>query len=469
MKRLSNTAVKRLIGLALVLMLTAASACGRSGDETEEASEESPESTDGGGGSEAGGDRLANGEFGDLGVVCQDGQPSGTPQETGVTDEEIRVGTITDKGAEVRSGLTQEMYDTAVAFAEWCNEHGGLNGRELVVDDLDARLTDYPQRIEEACEQDFALVGGGAVFDNTDNGQRVDCGLINIAGYTVTPEARVADLQVQPVPNPVHELAVQQYRQVQELHPDVTRYGLLYVDFGGVTTVYQQITEGLEELGFEIAYNQAYAPIGETGWDTFVQNMRDADVQAVELVGEPENLTSLINAMASAGWFPEVMTLQPNMYDQRIIDEAGSSIGGDIYMRSSLAMFEMADEVPAMADYLELMETYNPDGRYPAHLGLQALSAMLLFATSVNECGDDLTRQCVLDAAAGVDGWTGGGLNAPSSPGGGAIRCGLIIKMTAEGFEYDEEHTDPDDGIWNCAEDNVLELTGDYGVQPPQE
>src|ERR687891_227375 len=57
--------------------------------------------------------------------------PSGeaaTTTETGLTADEIRLGTITDKGSAERPGLTQEMYDAAVAFAAWCNEHGGIGG-----------------------------------------------------------------------------------------------------------------------------------------------------------------------------------------------------------------------------------------------------------------------------------------------------------------------------------------------------
>ena len=42
-----------------------------------------------------------------------------------------------------------------------------------MVDDLDAALTEYEARLTEACEQDFALVGGGAVFDEDPNGARV--------------------------------------------------------------------------------------------------------------------------------------------------------------------------------------------------------------------------------------------------------------------------------------------------------
>jgi hypothetical protein len=467
----SITAARKLVGLVLVVGLTLAAACGRSGGETEDATEDPPEGSGTGGASgSGGGDRLANGEFGDLGTICQDGDPGATPDEPGITDDEIRIGTITDKGAEVRAGLTQEMYDTAVAFADWCNEHGGLNGREVVVDDLDARLTEYPQRIEAACQEDFALVGGGGVFDNTDNGQRVDCGLINIAGYAVTPEARVADLQVQVVPTPVHQLPVQHYRRIQEMHPDVTRFGLLWVDFAGVSTVHQQVDEAVTTLGFDVVFDQTYAPIGEQGWQTFVQNMRDADVQAVELIGEPENLTSLFQAMQAENWYPEVMTLQVNMLDQRLIEEAGDAIDSEVYVRSSTPTFDMDGEIPGMADYLELMESYNPDGRYPAVLGTQSLSALLLFATAVNECGDEVTRQCVMDAAAATEEWTAGGLHAPSTPGNAdAIPCGILVRITPDGFVYDEEATEPDDGIWNCARDNVLELSGDYGVAPPEE
>ncbi|HEY8546371.1 MAG TPA: hypothetical protein VIL36_15025, partial [Acidimicrobiales bacterium] len=146
---------RRLLALLLVAVMAAGvTACGRSDEEESRASgddEEQEESAgdEGDGGASEGGDRLDRGEFGDLGVVCQDGDASGAT-DVGVTDDEIRIGTITNKGADVRPGLNQEMYDSAAAFVEWCNEHGGINGRELVLEDLDARLSDYGQRIAEA-------------------------------------------------------------------------------------------------------------------------------------------------------------------------------------------------------------------------------------------------------------------------------------------------------------------------------
>jgi ABC-type branched-subunit amino acid transport system substrate-binding protein len=453
----------------VVLALTAAS-CSRSDDQSETNGDSSDTTAATGGGE--GGSRLASGEFGELGKVCADGD-GGTNTETGMTADEIHVGVLTDKGAEVRAGLNKEMYDTAIAFSKWCNDNGGINGRQIVVDDLDAKLTEYNQRISEACQQDFFLVGGGAVFDNQDidssgKSARVECGLPNIAGYLINPEARVEELQAQPLPNPVYSYQVHNYRRMRELHPDATKFGILWVDIAGVSTAHDQIKEAVTAEGFDVVYDQTYAAIGETGWRTFVQNMRDEGVQVVELVGEPENEAALVNAMATEGWSPDVVTMQPNMIDKKFEDEAGANAPEAAYARSSFPTFDMGDDVPAMADYLELMETYNPDGKYPAALGTQALSGWLLFAKSAVDCGADISRECVLDKATSTTDWTAGGLHAPTDPGGTEVpKCSILVKFTSDGWVYDEEATDPTDGIYNCSDDNVLELQNDYGVPKP--
>jgi hypothetical protein len=418
---------------------------------------------DGGGGT---GSRLDQGGFGDLENVCADGEPGATT-EVGLTADEIRLGTVTDKGSAERPGLTQEMYDSAVAFAAWCNEHGGIGGRQVVIDDLDAKLFEYGQRVGDACQQDFALVGGGAVFDGQDNGARVACGLINLPGYAVTPQARVADLQVQAVPNPVYSFASAGYRWLQGEYPEATKLGILWVNLDGPATIHDQIVEMAETMGFDVVFDEQYRAIGETGWRGYVQKMRDEGVTAFEMVGEPENMVALQQAMQTEGWYPDFIHLQPNFFDQKFADEGSGSVSEATYMRSPYPTFDMADDVPAMADYLELMERYNPEGK-TAMLGMQGLSAFLLFATSANACGAELSRACVLDQAAAQDGWTAGGLHSPQTPGNlVATQCSLAIRVTPDGFTYDEELTQPNEGVYNCDPGNVVELTADYGVPKP--
>ncbi|HEX5945188.1 MAG TPA: ABC transporter substrate-binding protein [Acidimicrobiales bacterium] len=458
-----------IASLAVVALM--AGACTRAEGETEigaaaTGSGDQAQTADGGGAGGTSGSRLDQGTFGDLDNLCADGEP-GTVTETGLTADEIHLGTVTDRGSAERPGLTQEMYDSAVAFAAWCNEHGGIGGRQIVIDDLDAKLFEYGQRVGEACQRDFALVGGGAVFDAQDNGARVACGLPNLPGYAVTPQARVAELQVQPVPNPVYSFASAGYRWLQGRFPEADKLGILWVNLDGPATIHDQIAEMAETLGFEIVFDEQYRPLGETGWRGFVQKMREEGVTAFEMIGEPENMVALQQAMQIEGWYPEFIHLQPNYYDKKFQEEGAGSVSEATYMRSPFPTFEMADEVPAMADYLELMERYNPEGK-TAMLGMQGLSAFLLFATAANECGADLSRACLLEKAAAQDGWTAGGLHSPQTPGNlVATQCSLAIQVTAQGFVYDEELTEPNEGIYNCDPGNVVELTDDYGVPRP--
>ena len=69
---------------------------------------------------------------------------------------------------------------------------------------------------------------------------------------------------------------------------------------------------------------------------------------------------------------------------------------------------------PATQQYLDLIDQYDPGGKI-ANLGAQGLSSWLLFAKAANECGADLTRDCVWAKAQGDHEWTGGGLHAPQN------------------------------------------------------
>ena len=166
--------------VAVAASVLLAGACSRDKEETESGTETTVASETTDTTAPANESRLDAGGFGDLENVCQDGD-GGPASDVGVTADSIHVGTITDKGFSARPGLNEEMLDAANAFAAWCNEHGGINGRQLVVDDRDAALTGYNDRITESCADDFAVVGGGAVFDDADNGGRVACGLMPAA------------------------------------------------------------------------------------------------------------------------------------------------------------------------------------------------------------------------------------------------------------------------------------------------
>ena len=439
----------------LAFLLVATAACSRSDDSTADAG--STTSTEGSGAGDA--TALENGGFGDLEGVCQDGDASGATA-TGVTDTEIRLGTVTDKGYAGAQGLNKEMYDAAVAFAAWCNEQGGILGRDIVVDDLDAALTEYEARVTEACEKDFALVGGGAVFDEDPNGVRVECGLPNIAGYVVSAPARTADLQVQPVPNPLEQINIGRYLSTKRDFPDdIGSYGIMASNLPAVLLVRDQLVEAAESLGFTVDYSILYAPQGETGWANFVADMQAKDIKILEYVGQPADLVELNKAMDTAGWEPDVLLLSANFYDDKYAEEA-ADVAPNLYIQSQFHPFELAADNKATQDYLDLMEQYNPSGKV-ALLGAQAISSYLLFAKAAAACGSELTAECLLENAEAEADWTAGGLHAPQTPGNDEPSdCFLVLGLDPDGFTLNEEATQPTDGLYNCDPDNVMTLAG---------
>ena len=107
-----------------------------------------------------------------------------------------------------------------------------------------------------------------------------------------------------------------------------------------------------------------------------------------------------------------------------------------------------------------------------ALLGVQGLSSWLMCARAATACGSELTGDCLLSEAGALSDWTAGGLHARQSPGNDLPSpCFLIMGLDDDGFFYNEEATAPNEGIFNCDEDNVFELSGDYSEYgaPPKE
>jgi hypothetical protein len=247
------------------------------------------------------------------------------------------------------------------------------------------------------------------------------------------------------------------------------KYGIMASAIDSVLLVEQQSTEVAESKGFKVAYQYDYQSINETGWANFVREMKDRDIKILEFIGQPQNLVELTNEMNVAKWHPDVILLSANFYDD--LYRQAATTDSNLYIQSAFYPLEMADQNKATQDYLDLMDQYNPDGKV-ALLGMQGLSSWLLFATAASECGSELTADCLLEKAGAQEEWTGGGLHARQTPGNDVPSpCFLLLGLDKDGFFYNEDATQPNEGIFNCDEDNVFEMTGDYskyGAPPPE-
>jgi ABC-type branched-subunit amino acid transport system substrate-binding protein len=438
-----------LVCVALFMVL--ASACGRSGDKEQ-----------GGGDSTTTAPGKASGTFGDLEDVCGPGTPAPS-SAIGVTDTEIHAAVVSDPNQAARPGLDQELFDAAKVFAAWCNDAGGINGRKVVVDYRDAKLGEFKQRVIESCRDDFMMVGGGAVFDDTGQEDRLRCLLPTIAGFVVTPQARGADLTVQPVPNPLTSVSVAAQRYVAKRFPaSVDHVGYLTGNIATTKVVNDQKLEAAPTLGFKTVYTGTYNAFAEPTWTPFAQALKSNGVRGLIYTGEPENAAKLLQALAEIGYQLDWFVPDANHIDSKLIDIGGAAVK-NVFIAGSVVPYSLAKQNPATQQYLDLFKKYLPDGKNKAYLGYQGFSAWLLFAQAAKACGSDLTRKCVYDKASKVTEWTGGGLHAPTNPSSNSIaECVLVSEATPDGFVIPNDF-EKTDGIFNCNAANAYKLKNDYG------
>ncbi len=441
------------MAVPLVALLALAS-CARSGS-----SSESDGGDDTGGGHTS---TQVTADFGTTKVACgpnTTGEKLGASDQ-GVTASEIHLGTISDVGFTARPGLNQELFDASEVFSKWCNDLGGINGRKVVVDKRDAALTNYKPAISASCTTDFALVGGGGVFDDTGQDERLKCLLPNFPGYVVSAEARDSDLTIQPVPNRTRLQNAGAVTWIKNKFPEAAqKVAVVTGSVGSLQLVSNQFVEELGKEDMSVVSSQSYNPLGEATWAPFAQSIKQKGARGVLFVGEPENLAKLTQAMKAIDYTPDFVLLTANFYDQQLIKLASGSLE-NIYVILFNPTFD--SDVPAMKKYLALFDQYLPKGKSHAVLGLNSFASWILFAQAASECGANLTRKCAYENATKITNFDAGGLQAPTNPGEGKpSKCFTLATVTGDKFTQVDMGTGSD--IWNCSDDNLMTLDGDYG------
>ena len=167
-----------------------------------------------------------------------------------------------------------------------------------------------------------------------------------------------------------------------------------------------------------------------------------------------------MGAFADVGFGPEIIVGNPSLYDGALLQGNDALADSDMYIGIYQVPFELADDNPPTQQFLDLMDDavsgWSDD---PKALATNAWSDWLLFAQAAKECGSDLTRDCVLEQASDIEGWDAGGLMAPTDITDGrpsSAPCTAMVLATPDGFEYDEELTQPTDGIFNCDDANLV-------------
>ncbi|MBL7521866.1 ABC transporter substrate-binding protein, partial [Frankia sp. CNm7] len=394
--------------------------------------------------------------------ICGPGDASAASGR-GVTATTITLGTFGDPGSPVTPGLGQEFFDVGEAFVAWCNEAGGINGREIVLNKHDAKLTDVAARMIDACQTDFMSVGGGNALDAAGVAPRVDCDLGSVPAYGVSPEALDAPLQVRPQPNRADIYPVGGFRAMARMFPEAM--DSLAVGGSALGTLRPnglRLQQALTQLGDKVVSYQEM-PALVTNYRPFVEQLKGSGAQGYQPIGI-QDLSPLVTAMNDVGLSLSFMLIENQLYTPLTISAAKATTFPPTWLVLDHIPFELADESPVMRQATDIVRATVPDADLNNFTAL-SFSAWVLWAKAATACGDTLTVDCVLEKAGSETAWTAGGIFPARNIVAGQQRttdCVLLMKVTPDGFAYDKAATAPNQGFFNCDPKNLEALTNTF-------
>lgn len=459
----------RLIALCCVLALLAA-ACGSRVKDDLGAADGAGSSSGGGSGAtpttaggDGGGDATDANGFGTLANPCGPAE-SGTPAEPtakddGVSKDAIKIAVISDRAGTVKVP-TISIEESMVAFTEWCNGFGGVNGRKLELTKIDSKLFSQLEATREACDDKvFAIVGSGSVTDNQGAQAMVDCKLIEVPAYTVTPDKGLSDRLVAPLPNPTYSYNSGPARYMKKQFPDaIKKAAIVHGNIEAVNIQAARVKEAYEKMGYTFIYDKQTDVIQES-YASEAKAMKDAGVEYFTMISATSETAKMLRDMKTQGFEPKVIDLGQQFYDTDLLAEPGAE-GAHVLLNT--VPFEEASDSPALQAFLDAYEGSSaPNKPDPTSLGVQSFSAGLLFATALKAAGDDLTRDNVLAELKKIKEWDGGGLHYTTDPGDNAgSDCFMYDRV--EGGKFVREFP-TEAATFECDPDYPIELTGDYG------
>ncbi len=378
--------------------------------------------------------------------------------DTGVTPTEIRLGTVSDVSG-VIPGLARSTFQAIQAVAAYINSQGGICGRTVVPDLHDDQTTANGNKsaTQDACAQDFALVGSFSAFDDAGAPVVDQMKCPDMTAFTTTAARGESNPYTFPIyPNRPDYFVIASANYMKRIDPDVVRNAaILYLNAGVAATNARARVKAYSRVGFRFVYDQAVQVV-ESNYTPYVEAMKDHNppVRFFTMVADTQSIVRVLQAMHQQDWYPKVMQFDLQVYSPQFLQLAqGTGDGGLFWLNQ--AMFEEASHNPEMQLYEQWLQRVTP-GAVPDTFGLFAWSAGRLFQQLATAIGRDLTRAKLVAALLKEAAWTDHGLHpamnvaarlpSPCEVFGEIRRNGFVRRYPSSGFD--------------CHDGGLMHLTG---------
>jgi len=319
--------------------------------------------------------------------------------EVGVTPTELHIAVIADVDTPLAPGAYAGARDAVQAFGKYINQQGGLAGRKVVVDFYDSKLNGDETRnaIIKACQNDFAMVGTGALFlNNVDD--MLACPDAKGA-KTGLPDVPVVSLwephQNSPVSFPItapakvftdpsgqtYQARVGRFRwYLQHVSKDLHGIFLVGADLPALKTASMPIWLGAQKVG--VKSDGVFDVHGADGQDKYLPMATAMQSHGSTIESSAVNDTSqaymLKEAAVQGVSTVKVWDCTSACYSKRFLETAGAKAEGE-YVDMPFVPVEEAKYSPAVKAYVKSVGSGVIDGN-----GEEAWGAALFFRDAVN-------------------------------------------------------------------------------------
>ena len=357
--------------------------------------------------------------------------PTTTTQEPGVTAHTITVGQVDTLSGPVPGLFEGAKYGT-LAYFDYVNSHGGVNGRKIELNAQDDAFSgaNYQSETASLVNSTFALVGGFSLFDNAGVAA-INSAKIPDITYSLTQSRENDQLNFSPGP------IVEGGARLGPLKYYKQHYGNAYqhvgtIDSNVASAVAQSngVFAAAKSLGYKVVYNATVSPF-TTSFLPDVLKMQQQGVQMVYVVGLAVNqVADLAQDMHQQGFTPKVFSTNGVGYDSTYIKLAGSAANGTMTdLSAAMYLGQDAKTTPSVALFDKWVHKVNSGAHYDT-FGVFGWASAELFVQALKAAGPNPTRAAVISYLDKVTNYSADGMLSASNtaekvPGD----CWILVKV----------------------------------------
>jgi ABC-type branched-subunit amino acid transport system substrate-binding protein len=313
-------------------------------------------------------------------------------EETGVTDTEIRVGSITATTNPL-GGPYGDLNQGIELYFDKINGEGGVWGRELTLaSERDDAMGNNLQEAEALIARDNVYAAFVATVLFTGAPVLAEAGIPTF-GWNINPEWAGPESFF---PNGGAICFGCVGRGVPWLASEAGATSAAIVAYG-VSDQSKLCAEGnrrsFEEygpdLGIEVGFYDDSLTFGQTDMSAQVSAMRDADVDFVATCMDLNGVFTLASEMQRQGL--DATFTHPNMYDRAFVAENGELFEGD-YVAPQFVALEHEPQIPAVQDFIDAA------GDDWTEITVQGWIAAKQFVDALKATGPEFTREALIEA-----------------------------------------------------------------------